>query len=1115
VSTTVVQASAAHLRIEHAARWLADRDPAQEVLIIAANSDAASDLVRRATIERRAAFGWHRSTLGRVAAELAMRSIVDDQLASVGRLASEAIVARAVHSQAAGEATGLGRFDAISGGPGFARAVAMSLAELRLAGVEPEVLAKVAPELRAILDAYQRELVAQRLVDRSDIFSRAVHVARDRNARHPWLDLPTLLLDVPVENPCERDLVSAIAARSGDLVVTAPCGEPDPREFLAPNHSNRDQQLIDLDREAIALGSGASTLRRLQTHLFEEASPPEANLDSQVRILSAPGEGRESIEIARRVLGFSEQGVAFDQMAVLLRSPHDYRPHLAEALARAGIPAHFAKGVVRPDPAGRAFLALLSCAAEELSARRFSEYLSLGEVPELTPDGSPPPAPAATDRWVAPDEELVPEAIANALGASHPAMDALAGAEFGIGRRPEESHPTADRVIAGSLRAPRRWERLLVDAAVIGGRDRWERRLGGLESELCMHRDEQEDAEGPRAQRIQADLESLGVLREFALPLLDVLEALPTSAPWGEWLDQLGALATRALRHPDRVLAVMSELAPMASIGPVTLPEVQRVLSNRLTEVSLPPAKNRYGRVFVAPIEAARGMSFEVVFVPGLAERMFPQKIREDPMLLDIARERLADAGFALRTNSDRIGEERRALRLAVGAAKQSLVLSYPRLDLDQSRPRVPSFYALEVLRAAEGRLPGFSELAQRAESTSDARVGWPAPADPFDAIDEAEHDLALLDSLMRLEPEKSVGTARFLMTTNPHLGRALRFRARRWLQGWTVADGLVKPSQGARDAMAAHALSARSYSPTALQHYASCPYKFFLQAIHRLQPRDVPVAIEELNPLQRGSLVHEVQFELFGKLRDESLLPIDAENLAAARAVLDEILDRVASRYRDELAPAIDRVWDDGVDHVRADLREWLRRAAEDESGFVPWRFEFSFGLPGRRDRDPHSTPDPIELDCGIRLRGSIDLVERDASDRLRVTDHKTGRVRATKTAIVGGGESLQAVLYALVAERAFPDTTVTSGELYYCTATGGFEQRGVALDRRARDSAEQVAATIGAALTEPFLPAAPKKGACRFCDYRVVCGPYEELRTARKWAPPLEALTNVRDLP
>ena len=81
--------------------------------------------------------------------------------------------------------------------------------------------------------------------------------------------------------------------------------------------------------------------------------------------------------------------------------------------------------------------------------------------------------------------------------------------------------------------------------------------------------------------------------------------------------------------------------------------------------------------------------------------------------------------------------------------------------------------------------------------------------------------------------------------------------------------------------------------------------------------------------------------------------------------------------------------------------------------------------------------------------------------------------------------------------------------------TSASGATLRGVELDRRARESAQQVADAIGAALTEPFLPAAPKKGACRFCDYRVVCGPYEELRSARKWAPPLAPLTAIRELP
>src|SRR6478752_3810429 len=44
------------------------------------------------------------------------------------------------------------------------------------------------------------------------------------------------------------------------------------------------------------------------------------------------------------------------------------------------VPVHFARGAVRPDPAGRAFCVLLRCAAEGLSAQRFAEYLSLGQV---------------------------------------------------------------------------------------------------------------------------------------------------------------------------------------------------------------------------------------------------------------------------------------------------------------------------------------------------------------------------------------------------------------------------------------------------------------------------------------------------------------------------------------------------------------------------------------------------------------------------------------------------------------------------------------------------------------------------------------------------------------
>ena len=143
-------------------------------------------------------------------------------------------------------------------------------------------------------------------------------------------------------------------------------------------------------------------------------------------------------------------------------------------------------------------------------------------------------------------------------------------------------------------------------------------------------------------------------------------------------------------------------------------------------------------------------MSFELVLVPGLAERMFPRKIVEDPLLLDSFRLRL---GADLPLQKDRIAKERLFLRLAIGAASRKIVFSYPSVDLAKGRAKVPSFYLLEVARASQGELPDFETLAREAASSSGARLGWPAPRDRGQAIDAAEFDLAFLSDSLRRDP--------------------------------------------------------------------------------------------------------------------------------------------------------------------------------------------------------------------------------------------------------------------------------------------------------------------------------------------------------------------------
>ena len=147
--------------------------------------------------------------------------------------------------------------------------------------------------------------------------------------------------------------------------------------------------------------------------------------------------------------------------------------------------------------------------------------------------------------------------------------------------------------------------------------------------------------------------------------------------------------------------------------------------------------------------------------------------------------------------------------------------------------------------------------------------------------------------------------------------------------------------------------------------------------------------------------------------------------------------------------------------------------------------------------------------------LRGSIDLIEQHtALGVLRVTDHKTGKNRSNPDLIIGGGSVLQPVLYSVAIERGLA-VRVTEGRLYYCTTAGGFEERVVPLDDFSRGTAGIVVEIISSALEEGFLPAAPEKRGCDWCDYRAVCGPFEYIRTARKPGDRLFQLKKLRELP
>jgi ATP-dependent helicase/nuclease subunit B len=557
----------------------------------------------------------------------------------------------------------------------------------------------------------------------------------------------------------------------------------------------------------------------------------------------------------------------------------------------------------------------------------------------------------------------------------------------------------------------------------------------------------------------------------------------------------------------------LAELQLLSGVGPVTLNEVREALSWRLSDLSVEPPSSRYGRVFVGTPEQLRGRSFVVVFVPGLAERIFPQKLREDPLLLDTNRRQLTTADPPLLTVTDRAADERLQLRIAAGAAEQKVFFCYPRVEVALGRPRVPSFYALDVRRTTLGELPNVDEFEREAARNSGAELAWLAPENPGVAIDDIEHDLAVLRPLLQADPKSVRGSARYLMRLSPELGRSLRARWQRWRNGWSQADGICDATETTLQQLALYRLTARAYSPTSLQTYAACPYRFLLSAVYRLAQRKQSTPLQTLDPLTRGQMYHSVVARFLQQAVSGKLLPLRQANLAKAQSLADTILQSMAVEYHEQLAPAIERVWEDEIELLRADLRGLLTQMAEHPDDYLPELIEYSFGLPPGMGRDPASTTQQATLQDGFLLHGVADLIERNASGDLRITDHKTGKNRTEEGMVVGHGELLQPVLYSLSLEY-LRGGAVREARLSYCTAAGGYTQRTVAINDAARLAALDVLRTIDQAVGSGFLPAAPKTDGCKWCDFVCVCGPYEEVRTSRKNPAPLAKLIRLREM-
>ncbi|MGY4156326.1 hypothetical protein ACVINW_002168 [Bradyrhizobium sp. USDA 4461] len=166
----VTSASSRH-RIERACAWLEARERDEELVVVGATVDAANELVRQVASRRGAAFGWHRISLLQLVSVVAAQELARRGVVPLTKIGADAITTRLIHRLKVERK--LGRYASVSHTPGFPRAIAGVIAELRSAGIRSGELDVVAPDFGPIVREYERELAEGGFIDWSGTLALA------------------------------------------------------------------------------------------------------------------------------------------------------------------------------------------------------------------------------------------------------------------------------------------------------------------------------------------------------------------------------------------------------------------------------------------------------------------------------------------------------------------------------------------------------------------------------------------------------------------------------------------------------------------------------------------------------------------------------------------------------------------------------------------------------------------------------------------------------------------------------------------------------------------------------------------------------------------------------
>jgi len=616
-----------------------------------------------------------------------------------------------------------------------------------------------------------------------------------------------------------------------------------------------------------------------------------------------------------------------------------------------------------------------------------------------------------------------------------------------------------------------RWDRHSRAAGVTHGLERWREGIRALNEE----REEQiagARREGGGRDWLRQEIDEATELLAVVEALWSRLGELREETPAARFLGRLGVIVAAYLDPAAAGMAeVQAEIARLGTVdavgGTFTLDRFHRALRVNLEAASIREGRSGEG-VLIADHRVAAGLRFDHVVLCGAAEGLLPAGPGADTLVPDAAWAALRHDGHPqIEDAALRVERRHEAARRAV-ACGTSVVMTCPLYEGSGAHDRYPSPLALEAARRRDPSIATATALREHDTAPWLARPRSPLAAHlAGPAIDAWE--VGLRAAVRRVQ------TGAAAPADDPLARPLTMLRARR--------GSALSPWDGNLAALGDPAWMRVPdvVSPTRLEQYGACGFRFLMSTLLGLRVPEDPDDSETIDPMTRGNLMHGTLEDFFREMQAVGRPAVREAWTGADEARAQEILTGHldAARARGMAGLAVFSGQDERA--LRADLRRFMAEDAEmrRRTGAVPAHFEQEMS---------HEGPG------GQRFRGYIDRVDVDpVSGHHWIVDYKTGRAWEPKVEDpFESDRKLQLAVYLLAAKGA-----PASASYWFISARGDF--RLVTYEPSAQNDARfaNTLTAISQGVTSGSFPAVPgdfnefygEFENCGYCDFTRIC--------------------------